>query len=189
MKTTSAEHLSLSATALAALAATVLSACASHPKPPPPTIAKAAPPPPAAPYVPPAPYAPPAPVQSGVLPGTTQDFVINVGDLVYFDYNAYTLRPDAKTTLSAQAAWLVRYPAVRVRIEGNCDERGTEEYNLALGARRASAVKTFLADHGVDLARVATVSYGKDHPIDTGTGEEAWKRDRNAHTAITSGAR
>jgi peptidoglycan-associated lipoprotein len=124
----------------------------------------------------------------GILPGTIKDFVVNVGDRAYFDYDASTLRPDAQTLLAAQAAWLTRYSAVQVRIEGNCDERGTREYNFALGARRAAAVKDFLVGHGVALARVTTVSYGKERPIDTGTGEEAWKKNRNARTAIVSGA-
>jgi peptidoglycan-associated lipoprotein len=127
-------------------------------------------------------------VATGILPGSIKDFTVNVGDRVYFDYNEPTIRADAQTLLASQATWLARYPGVQVRIEGNCDERGTEEYNLALGAKRAAAVKSFLVNHGVDPARIATVSYGKDHPVDTGTGEEAWKHNRNAHTDITSGA-
>ncbi len=114
--------------------------------------------------------------------------MVNVGDRIYFDYNAYLIRPDGEQVLARQASWLVRYPQVRVRIEGNCDERGTEEYNFALGARRAGQVKTFLTQHGVDIGRIATVSYGKSRPIDPGTGEEAWAHNRNAHTAIVGGA-
>ena len=76
-----------------------------------------------------------------------------------------------------------------MRIEGNCDERGTREYNLALGARRSNSVREFLIAHGVDGARVATVSYGKERPIDSGSGEDAWAHNRNVHTAITDGAR
>jgi peptidoglycan-associated lipoprotein len=173
---------------MVALGAAFMSACASHPKPPPPA---APPPPPPAPAAPPpyAPPPPPAPVQSGILPGTVQDFVVNVGDRVYFEYNAIEIKPEARAVLAAQAAWLARYPSVQVRIEGNCDERGTEEYNFALGAKRASSVKEFLAARGVSTARITTVSYGKDHPVDSGTGEEAWKHNRNAHTAIISGAR
>jgi peptidoglycan-associated lipoprotein len=124
-----------------------------------------------------------------VLPGTVQDFVINAGDRVYFDYDRSELRDDARPVLAAQAAWLRRYPEVQVRIEGNCDERGTREYNFALGARRAAAVKDFLAIHGVTAARIATISYGKERPIDPGSGEDAWRRNRNAHTAIVAGAR
>ena len=89
----------------------------------------------------------------------------------------------------AQASWLNRYGAVEVRIEGNCDERGTREYNLALGDRRANSVGDFLVSHGVNPARINTISYGKERPIDPGESEEAWAHDRNAHTAIVSGAR
>lgn len=115
--------------------------------------------------------------------------MVNVGDRVYFDYEKYAVRSDAEPVLAAQAAWLVRYPAVQVRIEGNCDERGTQEYNLALGARRANSVKAFLAAHGVSPSRITTVSYGKERPIDPGTGDQAWQHNRNAHTDIVSGAR
>jgi peptidoglycan-associated lipoprotein len=170
----------------------VLSACASRPKPMGPA-ATAAPPPAAQERGGPA----PAPAEGSVseseigppAPGTARDFVVNVGDRIYFDLDAYVLRDDARPVLAAQAAWLARYPAVRVRIEGNCDERGTREYNFALGARRAAAVKDFLISHGVASARVETVSYGKERPIDPGENEDAWAKNRNAHTAITEGAR
>jgi peptidoglycan-associated lipoprotein len=173
--------------AVAVLAAG-LASCASHPKP-----APAPAPPPAAPApAPPRPRAAapaPPPVSTAPIPGSERDFVVNVGDRVYFDYEAFALKADAQPVLAAQAAWLARYPAVQVRIEGNCDDRGTQEYNLALGARRANAVKTFLVSHGVSVARITTVSYGKEHPVDPGTGEEAWQHNRNGHTAILSGAR
>ena len=161
--------------ALAAAAAATLAACASKPKP--------------APAAPPPPPPPPAAVTSKILPGSVQDFVVNVGDRVYFDFDKYDIRTDAQPLLDAQAAWLKRYPAVAVRIEGNCDERGTREYNLALGARRANAVRDFLVARGVAGDRISTVSYGKEKPIDAGTGEEADAHNRNAHTAITGGAR
>jgi peptidoglycan-associated lipoprotein len=118
-----------------------------------------------------------------------RDFVINAGDRVYFDLDSYALREDAHPVLDAQAAWLQRYPAVRVRIEGNCDERGTREYNFALGARRANTVRDYLAGRGVSPGRMQTISYGKEHPIDPGENEQAWDHNRNAHTAITEGAR
>jgi peptidoglycan-associated lipoprotein len=114
--------------------------------------------------------------------------VINAGDLVYFDYDKFVVRDDARPTLDSQAAWLARYPAVKVRIEGNCDERGTREYNFALGARRANAVRDYLVGKGLSSARIETVSYGKEKPVDTGTGEEAWSHNRNGHTVITQGA-
>jgi peptidoglycan-associated lipoprotein len=173
---------------LVLLSVLALAACASHPKPMGPVATNAPPPPPP----PPESYAapPPGPVeQNGApIPGSVRDFVVNVGDRVYFDFDKYTIRDDARPILEAQSSWLNRYPAVRVRIEGNCDELGTREYNFALGARRASAVKDYLMEHGVSGARIDTVSYGKEHPVDLGGGEEAQAHNRNAHTAITSGA-
>ena len=132
---------------------------------------------------------PVAPVSQAPLPGSERDFVVNVGDRVYFDFDKYAVRTDAQPLLDAQSSWLKRYPAVQVRIEGNCDERGTREYNLALGARRANAVREFLVSHGVDAGRISTVSYGKEKPIDPGTGDDADQHNRNGHTALVSGAR
>ncbi|MDQ2861563.1 MAG: peptidoglycan-associated lipoprotein Pal [Pseudomonadota bacterium] len=178
----------------AALALLAVAACASHPKPMGPAATAETPR-----YPPPPPYRqagvpPPGAVtesqESGVpIPGSARDFVINAGDRVYFDFNQYTLRTDAHPILDAQAAWLARYPAVHVRIEGNCDELGTREYNFALGARRANTVREYLMGAGVSAGRIETVSYGKEHPIDTSGGEEAQAHNRNAHTAITEGAR
>ena len=129
------------------------------------------------------------PVSQAPLPGSERDFVVNVGDRVYFDFDKYSVRDDATPLLEAQAGWLKRYPAVQVRIEGNCDERGTREYNLALGARRANAVRDYLVSHGVTSDRIATISYGKEQPVDSGSSDEAHARNRNAKTAIVSGAR
>ena len=173
--------------AMIGLAAASLAACASRPKP----AGPAAPTPPSQPTTPP--YTPPSTPQSpppqGPLPGTVQDFVINIGERIYFDTDSYDVRSDAQPTLAAQAQWLNRYPAVRVRIEGNADERGTREYNLALGARRANAVREFLVGQGVSGSRIETLSYGKEKPIDGGSSEDAWAKNRNARTAITDGAR
>jgi peptidoglycan-associated lipoprotein len=166
-------------------AAASLAACAHRPKPSFPTAPTAPPPPAERPTTAP----PPAPVTQGALPGSAQDFVVNVGDRVYFDFDRYDVRADAQPILGAQADWLKRYPAVTVRIEGNCDERGTREYNLALGARRANAVREFLVSHGVDPGRITTISYGKEKPVDPGSGDVADQHNRNAHTAIVSGAR
>jgi peptidoglycan-associated lipoprotein len=132
---------------------------------------------------------PPVAQNTGPIPGSQQDFVINVGELVYFDFDKADIRADAQPILTGQSAWLRRYPQVRVRIEGNCDERGTREYNFALGARRAESVRDFLIAHGVDGARITTISYGKERPLDPGSDEQAWARNRNARTAITEGAR
>jgi peptidoglycan-associated lipoprotein len=172
--------------ALTASVVLSLAACASHPKPTPPAA-----PPPAPPEAPPPPPPAPPPVAeqpSGPIPGSTQDFVINAGDRVYFDYDQYSVRADATPILDKQAEWLSRYPQVRVRIEGNCDERGTREYNFALGARRANAIRDYLVGRGVQAGRIETVSYGKERPIDPGTGDDAYAHNRNGHTAITSGA-
>lgn len=118
-------------------------------------------------------------------PGSRQDFVVNVGDRIYFETDSYEVRGDARPILDAQAAWLTRYPSVQVLIEGNADERGTREYNLALGARRASSVRDYLISRGVAASRIETVSYGKERPIDPGSDEQAWARNRNAHTELT----
>jgi peptidoglycan-associated lipoprotein len=138
------------------------------------------------------PTAPTGPVDGGNLgaaaPGSEQDFVVNVGDRVYFDLDSYSIRSEAYPRLDAQVAWLQRYPNVTIRIEGNADERGTREYNLALGARRAESVRTYLVERGVNAGRIDTISYGKERPIAAGSNEEAWARNRNAHTAIVSGA-
>ncbi len=174
-------------TAIVGLAAATLAACASKPPPPAPTPYT----PPPAPQPAPPPPAPPPPVAqqpTGPIPGSMQDFVVNAGDRVYFDLDQSSLRDDALPVLARQAAWLNRYPQVQVRIEGNADERGTREYNLALGARRAESVRAYLASQGVAAGRITTISYGKERPIDGGSGEDAWARNRNGHTAITSGA-
>lgn len=174
---------------LIGLIAATLSACASAPKPMGPAATAPSPPPP---RTMPAPG--PGPViegdQTGApRPGSARDFVINAGDLVYFDTDRFNVRDDARGILDAQAAWLGRYPAVRVRIEGNCDERGTREYNFALGARRAAAVKDYLVGHGLSAGRIETVSFGKEHPLDAGSGDPAESKNRNAHTLVTDGAR
>lgn len=172
--------------ALVGVAAASLAACQSKPKPAFPTAA--------APTQAPATPLPPAPAAvaqapTGPLAGSTQDFVVNVGDRVYFDTDSHDIRSDAMPLLDAQSDWLRRYSGVAVRIEGNADERGTREYNLALGARRANSVRDYLVSHGITSNRIATISFGKEQPIDSGSGEGAWQQNRNAHTAIVSGAR
>jgi peptidoglycan-associated lipoprotein len=117
-------------------------------------------------------------------PGSEEDLVQSVGDRIYFDTDQSTLNDQARGTLDQQVGWLQRYPQVRIWIAGNCDERGTEEYNLALGQRRANADREYLMAHGIAAARIQIISYGKDRPIDPGTGESAWAKDRNAITSV-----
>jgi peptidoglycan-associated lipoprotein len=138
---------------------------------------------------------PPAPTgpmtsetQSSVVAGSEQDLKVNVGDTVHFGYNEYSVQDEDKTTLQRQAAWLQKYPAVRVTVEGHCDERGTREYNLALGARRANAVKEYLVSLGVSSARVDTISYGKERPICTESDESCWAQNRRGVTVVAGGA-
>ena len=120
-------------------------------------------------------------------PGSEQDFVVNVGDRIYFDLDSYQVSAEARPRLDAQAQWLQRYPSITVRIEGNADERGTREYNLALGARRAESIRNYLIDRGVPAGRIDTISFGKERPIAQGSTEDSWARNRNGHTAIVSG--
>lgn len=124
---------------------------------------------------------------AGPVPGSEEDLVANVGDRVFFAFNQSTLSSDAQATLDRQAAWLQRYPNVRVLVAGNCDDRGTEEYNLALGQRRANAAKDYLVARGVDASRVQTISYGKDRPTALGDDEQAWAQNRNAITSVSGG--
>jgi peptidoglycan-associated lipoprotein len=126
--------------------------------------------------------APATPV--GIVPGSEEDLVANVGDRVFYDFNAASLRADAKGTLDKQAAWLAKYGSVNVQIAGNCDERGTEEYNIALGNRRATAAASYLKAKGVAAARMSTISYGKDRPTAQGSTEQAWAQNRNAITSV-----
>lgn len=124
------------------------------------------------------------------LPGSVADFKATSGsDTVLFGYDSYEVDDTAKAILGKQAEWLARYPGVRVTVEGHCDERGTREYNLALGDRRASAAKNFLAAQGVNASRIATISYGKERPVADGTDEAAYAQNRRAVTVIVSGAK
>jgi peptidoglycan-associated lipoprotein len=134
---------------------------------------------------PPAPPAtPPAATTAGIVPGSQEDLVANVGDRVFYDFNASALRTDARGTLDKQVAWLAKYGSVSVQIAGNCDERGTEEYNLALGNRRANTAASYLKARGVAAARMNTISYGKDRPTAQGSDEQAWAQNRNAITSV-----
>ena len=120
----------------------------------------------------------------GAVPGSQEDLVANVGDRVFFAFDQSTLSSDARATLDRQAGWLGRYPQVTIQIAGNCDERGTEEYNLALGQRRANAARDYLVARGVSGARITTISYGKERPVAPGSDEQAYAQNRNAITSV-----
>ncbi|MDH5748324.1 MAG: peptidoglycan-associated lipoprotein Pal [Rhodospirillales bacterium] len=121
-------------------------------------------------------------------PGSNEDLVVNVGDRVFFGFNKYNLTSDARQTLEKQAAWLKKYPSVTLSVEGHCDERGTREYNLALGERRANAVKDYLAALGVAPGRIKTISYGKERPVALGSNEAAWSQNRRGVSVVSGGA-
>ena len=121
---------------------------------------------------------------AGPTPGTQEDLVVNVGDRVFFDFDKAVIMAAAEKTLKRQAAWMKQYGGVTVTVEGHCDERGTREYNLALGERRANAVKNYLVALGVDAGRIATISYGKERPEALGHNEAAWSQNRRSVTAV-----
>lgn len=118
------------------------------------------------------------------VPGSQQDLAASAGDRVFFAFDRSDISAESRQILSRQADWLRRYPNVTVTIEGHCDERGTREYNLALGERRAQAVKNVLVAEGIPAARISTISYGKERPIVVGSNEEAWAQNRVAITTV-----
>ena len=122
--------------------------------------------------------------QMGVVPGSQAEFVqVMAGqDTIYFDTDRYDIDAQDQTALAKQAQWLARYPSKRATVEGHADERGTREYNIALGERRANAAKTYLVSLGVDPSRLSTISYGKERPIALGSDEQAWAQNRRAVT-------
>ena len=124
-----------------------------------------------------------APV-NGVVPGTQQDLVVNVGDRVFFGYDQIDLSGEARSTLERQAAWLKQYPNVNITVEGHADERGTREYNLALGEKRANSTKSYLMSLGVDSVRINTISYGKERPAVPEASASAWSQNRRAVTVV-----
>ena len=121
---------------------------------------------------------------SGVIGGTYEDLVVNVGDRVYFAYDSFELDDDAKELLQHQAAWLKQYNKTSIIIEGHCDERGTREYNLALGEKRAQAVKNYLNGLGIGVSNLSTISYGKERPAVIGSNDGAWSQNRRSVTTV-----
>jgi peptidoglycan-associated lipoprotein len=117
---------------------------------------------------------------SGPVPGSQEDLIQQVGDRIFFDYDKSDIRSDQRSTVDALAAWLKHYPSVRLHIEGHADERGTREYNLALGDRRANSVREFLIALGIDSSRLRSVSYGEERPSQLGSNESAWAKNRRA---------
>lgn len=121
-------------------------------------------------------------------PGTTQDFTVNVGDRVFFETDSSSINQQAAQILNRQAQWLQQYPSYAITIEGHADERGTREYNLALGARRAAAARDYLASRGVPANRMRVISYGKERPVATCDDISCWSQNRRAVTVLGGGA-
>ncbi|HEV2302394.1 MAG TPA: peptidoglycan-associated lipoprotein Pal [Stellaceae bacterium] len=144
----------------------LLGACASPPPPPP------------------GPMGGPPGGGGAIVPGSQQDLAATAGDRVFFAFDRSDISPEARQILERQAQWLQRYPNVGVRIEGHCDKRGTREYNLALGERRAHAVKQVLVALGVPAGRITTISYGKDRPIVLGDTQEDYAQNRVGITTV-----
>lgn len=138
--------------------------------------------------LPPSPTETPAPVVDapggpGYAPGSQEDFVANTqGDTIYFDLDQYDVDSQDRVILDSQAGWLRQHANVRITIEGHADERGTREYNLALGGRRANAAKDYLVSLGIPVSRISTISYGKERPKALGSDESAWAQNRRAVT-------
>jgi len=135
---------------------------------------------------------PPPPVCCGaeqdenqIVPGSHRDFLTNISsDRIYFGYDQFNVDAEDMATLRSQATWLSRYPGVRVTLEGHADERGTRDYNIALGERRANAAKNYLASLGIDPERINVISYGKERPAVVGSNEEAYAQNRRAVTVV-----
>lgn len=122
-----------------------------------------------------------------ITPGSSREFSARVGDTVYFDTDSTALSPEAQQTLTGQAQWLAQYPQYRIIEEGHADERGTREYNIALGAQRADGAKRFLIGRGVDPRRIKTVSYGKERPVAVCANISCWSKNRRVVTVLDTG--
>ncbi len=125
---------------------------------------------------------------AGIPPGSTQDFIVNVGDRVFFEFNKANLTDKSQAVLDKQADWLQKWSEAQITVAGHCDERGTREYNLALGERRSNSVKDYLVSKGVAASRIKTISYGKERPAVLGSNEWAWSQNRRSVSSITAGA-
>src|SRR6201984_1896461 len=123
---------------------------------------------------------------SAAPPGSQQDFVVNVGDRVFFESDQTDLSPQAVVTLEKQVQWLQTYPRYAFTIEGHADERGTREYNIALGARRAQSVRNFMVSRGIDASRMRTISYGKERPVAVCNDISCWSQNRRAVTVLNA---
>ena len=126
----------------------------------------------------------PSSTSSALSESSPEWFAVNVGDRVFFGFDKYDLSGEARRTLELQSAWLKKYPQYKVVVEGHADERGTREYNLALGERRANSVKDYLVALGIDPSRVETISYGKERPVALGHDEESWAKNRRSVSVI-----
>jgi peptidoglycan-associated lipoprotein len=124
---------------------------------------------------------------AAATPGSQRDFSQNVGDIVYFSTDSVDLTPEASQTLAKQAQWLRQYPQYTITIEGHADERGTREYNIALGARRATTVRNYLSQNGVPAQRIRTISYGKERPVAVCNDISCWSQNRRAQTVLNTG--
>ena len=121
---------------------------------------------------------------ASIEPGSQEDLIVNVGDRVFFNYDSSELDTDAQELLQDQVAWLKQYSDVSIIIEGHCDERGTREYNLALGEKRAQSVKNYIINLGISADRVSTISYGKERPAVVGSNDGAWAQNRRSVTIV-----
>ena len=125
-----------------------------------------------------------SPESASIVPGSQEDLIVNVGDRVFFNYDSSELDSDAQELLQDQVAWLKQYSDVSVIVEGHCDERGTREYNLALGEKRAQSVKNYLISLGISSDRISTISYGKERPAVVGSNDGAWAQNRRSVTVV-----
>jgi peptidoglycan-associated lipoprotein len=172
-----------------------VAAAGCHKKVPPPAPAPPPPPPPAAPVTPPPPPPPPAPAptpaprpltEAEIFANRTLEDVSRDLDDVYFDLDKSEIREDAKSHLQKNADWMKKWTSTQVSIEGHCDSRGSAEYNLALGSRRANAVKEYLTNLGVPAGRLTVVSKGKEQPVCSQEAESCWQQNRRGHHVVTA---